>query len=253
MDDFSSLKAFLLIIGNARSGSTVLGSIINAHPNALIANETQLSGNLWNSATRESVLQTIASQAIQPNPGKILPSGYKFQFCKDSPKTDQVLLIGEKAWNPATLFLHGKYSLLTDLSTQMQLPLLILHAVRNPFDTISTMHIRSGAPIHDRIRWFFMHCEAVQAISDRYTSQSFKHVYHEALLLNPIVEIRSLMNFLSLPLIDSYIETIKNALFTFPNESSKKVVWSKEDRQEVLSRMEQFEFLKFYLQAKNQL
>jgi hypothetical protein len=56
MDDFSSLKAFLLIIGNARSVSTVLGSIINTHPNALIANETQLSGNLWNSATRESIL-----------------------------------------------------------------------------------------------------------------------------------------------------------------------------------------------------
>jgi len=36
-DPFTSVQTFLLIIGNARSGSTLVGSVIDAHPQAVIA------------------------------------------------------------------------------------------------------------------------------------------------------------------------------------------------------------------------
>jgi hypothetical protein len=34
---------FALVVGNARSGTTIVGSIIDCHPNMLCANETRAS------------------------------------------------------------------------------------------------------------------------------------------------------------------------------------------------------------------
>ena len=36
---YSEVKFFILFIGYARSGSTLMGSILDAHPNAIISNE----------------------------------------------------------------------------------------------------------------------------------------------------------------------------------------------------------------------
>jgi hypothetical protein len=41
------IENFLLIIGNARSGSTILGAVLDAHPNMVVANETIESCHLW--------------------------------------------------------------------------------------------------------------------------------------------------------------------------------------------------------------
>lgn len=43
----ANLTSFLLIVGNARSGSTLLGAAIDAHPSAVISNESTGSWELW--------------------------------------------------------------------------------------------------------------------------------------------------------------------------------------------------------------
>jgi hypothetical protein len=37
----------LLILGNARSGSTILGAVLDAHPNMVVANEKLESFHPW--------------------------------------------------------------------------------------------------------------------------------------------------------------------------------------------------------------
>lgn len=49
--DFTEVNTLLLFIGYPRSGSTLLGSILDAHPNIVIANEYNLLGH-WKNYTR---------------------------------------------------------------------------------------------------------------------------------------------------------------------------------------------------------
>ena len=41
------LRCFVLIVGNARSGSTLLGAALDGHPRAIVANEMGESMTLW--------------------------------------------------------------------------------------------------------------------------------------------------------------------------------------------------------------
>lgn len=41
---YSKVKYFVLFLGYARSGSTLTGSIMDAHPNVIISNEYQIIG-----------------------------------------------------------------------------------------------------------------------------------------------------------------------------------------------------------------
>lgn len=50
--DFSKLDTFLLFIGYPRSGSTLIGSLLDAHPNIIIANEHNVITR-WKNFTRE--------------------------------------------------------------------------------------------------------------------------------------------------------------------------------------------------------
>jgi hypothetical protein len=247
MDDFKSLKSFLLIIGNARSGSTILGSVINSHPQAIIANETKSSGVFWNKIPKDEILADIKSNVSKQNCSVDLKSGYKPIPKVNTPDRVQLLIMGDKIWNPATLILHGKNELKQQLSNTLGLPIYLLHAIRNPFDVIATMHLRSGASIADRTEWYFMHCEAVKVIKSRCTPSEFLHVYHEDLITNPDSEIRSICCFLNLPVNLNHLEVVKQSLYRIPNESRYSVQWSKDEWHTILKRMENFKFLHKYM------
>ena len=75
--NFNKLETFLLFIGYPRSGSTLIGSLLDAHPNVIIANEYSLlpkwknftpeqrtkqyiCGQLWDNSVAESVKEQRA-------------------------------------------------------------------------------------------------------------------------------------------------------------------------------------------------
>ena len=56
--DFSDMKSLVIFLGNPRSGTTLVRSIISAHPNAIISNELHLvkqlqTGLSWNHAVKK--------------------------------------------------------------------------------------------------------------------------------------------------------------------------------------------------------
>jgi hypothetical protein len=44
--DFSNVRTFILFVGYPRSGHSLIGSIMDAHPNVIIAHEVRLCGDL---------------------------------------------------------------------------------------------------------------------------------------------------------------------------------------------------------------
>ena len=57
------LRCFVLIVGNARSGSTLLGAALDGHPRAIVANEMADSMTLWKNLARDEVLARVISHA----------------------------------------------------------------------------------------------------------------------------------------------------------------------------------------------
>ena len=60
--DFSNLELFLLFIGYPRSGSTLVGSILDAHPQIAIANEYSVAKKFKNFTNEQRTRNYICNQ-----------------------------------------------------------------------------------------------------------------------------------------------------------------------------------------------
>jgi len=246
LEKFNKLETFCLIIGNARSGSTILGSAIDAHPNAIIANETKASNDFWRGLNKETILQEVVDNATQNHKNSRPSEDYKYQIGEAPTTKKMVRVYGDKIWNPATLLLHGDYSLIPRLSNTLRANIFLIASIRNPFDTVATMHKRSHAPIADRIRWYFMHCDAICAIEARSPKASFMLCHHEMLIANPNEQLLRICEALNLSPDKKYLESISKFLFKSPSKSSNQIDWAAKDIEHILIRMEDFSFLKTY-------
>ena len=246
LDPHASVQTFFLIIGNARSGSTLLGSVIDGHPQAIIANETIASSTFWRNTTRAAILAEIQENSRLNRESGRTSEGYSYLVKKRADRSRPVLVMGDKTWNPATLLLHGDHQLLDRLRALLGIPIKIIHAIRNPFDVIATMHARSGATIRNRIAWYFMHCEAVAAIRERMSPEQYLDNYHEDLVLSVDCTLLRLCGFLGLPVIPEHTQAVKELIFVTPKQTRASTLWRPDEVQLVLEGITRFNFLSPY-------
>lgn len=260
MDDGSSarepgrplptVRCFVLIVGNARSGSTLLGSILDGHPRAVVASESAASATFWRGMSGADILRDVVHNATQAAAEGRLSEGYRYQIGPSPESKHDVLLAGDKTWNPALLLLHGNPGLLPSLEERLGMPVRLVHAIRNPFDSIATMHRRSGASIADRIRWYFMHCEAAAALEGRLAAERFLESHHASLLTDPEGELRRLCDFLDLPPDAAHLEAVRGMLFARPRRPATEIEWEARDLAEITARMADFPFLDRYREER---
>ncbi len=205
MDNLGQVKKFVFVIGNARSGTTLLGAALDSHPSVVLANETDASAHLWRGLDRHAILSQTYSKAIFDHANSRPSEGYTFSAGISPESKTDITVIGDKIHNPTMLYLHGDYTLIPCLAERLEMPLYFIHTIRNPFDVIATMHHRSGAPVSNRIRWYFMHCEAAAGISERISEKMFLHTYHEDLVHSTEKELGRLCHFLDLDYIPALV------------------------------------------------
>ena len=240
------LNSFCLIIGNSRSGSTILGSIVDAHPNAIVANETMASQAFWRGMSKSDILGEIVENSSANYRSGRQSEDYQYQIGSSPESKSSVSVYGDKIWNPATLLLHGDYDLISRLESKLSARVVLIASIRNPFDTIATMHRRSQAPIKDRIRWFFMHCEALAAIEEKTPQSNFFISHHEHLIDSPDEEILRICRALMLSVDNQHVDNVKRLLYRRPSKSGMAIDWDLKEVDEILERMRRFPFLSMY-------
>jgi hypothetical protein len=236
---------FALVVGNARSGTTIVGSIIDCHPNMLCANETRASAKFWDNLSKPDIIQELINNSEANLQSSRPSSGYVYGIETSTKHFEDINVIGDKIWNPALLLLHGNQNLLQRLAETLGCEVVIVHCVRHPFDVIATMHHRSGASLLNRTRWYFMHCEAAQAIIER-SDFKFYTVFHERLIAHPEIEIQMIYRFLGHDMPGEIIDRIKRVLLPSPKKTRETVDWPLVVVDEIESQMKRFRFLDQY-------
>lgn len=244
--DFSQLKTFVLFLGNPRSGTTLVRSIIDAHPNAVIANELHVvrlmkAGADWNKIKKNICLN---SQNFTANP---VWTDYSYRI-NGSGKKNRINVIGDKrsAGTVHEFSLHPH--LIDELKDLIPLPIKVMRCVRNPFDVIATRTRRNDLNADDNIQRYFSIEKQAQEIIDKLQPSGVLHIYNEELIGEAENTIENIVSFLELEKLPEYINACKSIVYQSPNLSRYQAGFTQEQIMQIEAETKKIPHLNYYIQ-----
>ncbi|MBU0981272.1 sulfotransferase [Patescibacteria group bacterium] len=248
-ESFEDLQSVCMFIGYPRSGHSLVGALIDAHPNAIIAHELGVLNFVKRGFTRGQIFSLILANSREYAERGRAWSGYSYEVPGQwQGRYRKLTVIGDKKGGVN----DDRLQFLPALNELAGVEVRILHVVRNPFDAISTMSRKtnpySKEPekyINQNIEEFFELAEKNEVVRTNGTNKVLD-IWHEDLILDPRGTLRKICEFYGLEPEESYIEAAAGIVFEKPNKSRERVKWTEEQKAEILERMGKFEFLQRY-------
>ena len=160
---------------------------------------------------------------------------------------DKLLVIGDKRGGGTTKRLRSHPELLDRLErlVGVGVPVRMVHVIRDPFDTIASMHRRGRQPLSASIDRFFDLCDTNASIRAR-RPEAVTDVRLEDLVAEPGEVVRRLVDFLGLDASPDYLAACAAVVFDAPRRARTAVEWSERQVADVQARMQAHDFLRGY-------
>ncbi len=255
-ESFRDLQGFVFFLGYPRSGHSLLGSVLDAHPEAVVAHEQDILRYLQYGFGRERLLALLMRNSFRTAEKGRQWSGYDYQLPGQYQGDFQRLtLIGDKKGANSTRRLARDPGLLDQLDAALGVPIHIVHVVRDPMDNISRMALRhcekrDRQPNADDLRrcmehYFFL-ADTVQKQRSEGWGDRFIDLRLEDLIADPRETLTPLLERLSLTPDEAHLKAAAALLFDSPKRPSKEVKWPRELMRELVKRVEGYPFLRGY-------
>ncbi len=250
-DGLVDLSAYCMFLGYARSGHSLVGALLDAHPHVIIADQLDALEKIQAGVGKEHLFYLLLQNSRSRVEEGRARGGHSYRIPGQWQGSFTTLkVIGDKKGQRATLRLRQDPELLKKLGEVLGLPIKIFHVIRNPYDNIATKYLkRSRHGVVDfraLIEEHFLLCETVKEIKGKIKKHIILDVYHEALIENPAKWIRILCDFLGIDCPDNYLSSCSDVIFSSPNKSRHDVVWSQEEIELVRAKICSFDFLSHY-------
>src|SRR4051794_14548092 len=137
---FKQVEAYCLFIGYPRSGHSLTGSLLDAHPEVVVAHELDALGLIEAGISRPSLYTAILELDREFTDGGRQWMGYEYTVPNQwQGRYERLRVIGDKKGGDSTERLARRPELLDGLRRTVEVPLRAVHVIRNPFDNITTM------------------------------------------------------------------------------------------------------------------
>jgi len=244
---FKDVETFCVFIGYPRSGHSIVGSLIDAHPDAVLSSELDALKYLIEGFDRRQIFSMILRRS-EKLAGKrrthagdtyVVPNQWQGRFRK-------VLVIGDKKGAGSSLKINKDPELLGTLQRVVGGSIKFIHVIRNPYDTISTMSIRNKRGLDFSVKRFFLLCRAVKKVKERVDASAVLDVRHESLIADPRGVLMKICLFLGLEPFDDYLRDCASIVYKSPHKSRSQVLWPEELIASVKEHMTGFSHLEGY-------
>lgn len=242
---FQEVHTYVMFIGYPRSGHTLVGFLLDAHPNAIVA--SQISG-LRYLKHGFSIPQTFS--VLVDNSRHVARVGREGRpYSYDVPNQWQGRFKKLRVIGDCTGFtrLRRDPDLLRKLREKLgAIDLKLIHVIRNPYDNISTMKIRSGETLLASVRRYFSMCEMVERFKKHVAPDTVYELKHESLIADARGALRGLCAFVRLGAAENYVDDCASLVYKSPHKSRHEVVWTPELIENVEKQMSRFAHLGGY-------
>jgi hypothetical protein len=242
---FSQATTYVLFIGYPRSGHTLVGFLIDAHPEAVIASQTSILRYL-----RHGFSPRQAFYCILENSRKVARIGREWRpYSYAVPnqwqgRFDRLRVIGDCT---GLSRVRKNPRLLETIRKRLPgIDLKLIHVIRNPYDNISTMTRVRDSGLRENIDVYFSMCQVVERIQEQVGPGMIYSLRHEDLIADPKATLQGLCGFLGLSAEPSYYDDCAGIIFKSPRKTRKNMPWTPELIAAVQERANKFPFLAGY-------
>ena len=254
MNEFNHLKSFVIFVGNNRSGTSVVGAFLNAHPNVSCCFEYNFLKK-WTSYDweRNQYFSKMIHHAAL----------YQHIYVPHNMSHDRLKVIGDKKSGETSKIMREwseRNSLEYELNSLygfLDLPIKFIQLCRNPFDVVARKIIartkrrkESTKIFKNCVNTYFQNHELAQDIENLSSSNGafgFHRAYQEELILKPEKTLKALCDFLEVETCPDHIENCTSILFSEPRRTSRRRKWTGEEESLIYEKMSQHEDLKHYV------
>lgn len=250
---FEEVQSCCLFLGHARSGHSIVGALLDAHPDAVVPDEVDALRYVLAGFSREQLFHVMLDRAERLAAKGRTKNGreqrtYSYQVPGQwQGRYRTIRLIGETKAGITTQRLTLEPELLDRLRAFMApIHLRFLHVVRNPFDNISTLMIRGSRTFENATEAYFRNCGSLEALHRRLTDEEQLVVRQEGLIEEPIETLVEICNFVGLTPTPDYLAACASILYASPARSRYKVEWSDGMIETVQAQIDGYGFLDGY-------
>ncbi|MGH8773914.1 MAG: sulfotransferase family protein [Jiangellaceae bacterium] len=249
-DDLAGVRSFLMFVGHPRSGHSLVGALLDAHPNMLVAHELDVLKYVEAGFRRDQLfVLLLRQQQARVATGHVSSTGYAYAVPGQwQGRYERLEVIGDKKGGRSTLRLEEQPELLDRLADRVDAPIRVVQVVRNPYDNIATMHRRAPkVPLADHAAMYFRLAATADAVREHVGAAQFHEVHLEDLTAEPADVLRGLCAFLDVSADHSYLGACASIVYFSPRQTRGNAPWTPALRDTVAARMADHPALRRYL------
>ena len=272
------VEKFVVFVGYQRSGHTLIGSVMDAHPNMLISNTLFLlqscafrgvgerlfenKTRLFNTIYRDSYLLSKCGARNGTNSSK----GYSLEVNGQwQGKFSQLRVVGEKSGGSTALQLRHDEGITCwkQLVDSIGIPIVAIHVVRNPYDMIATNSLyrlskvketKANDLVYGKLRpGLSMLTEEAQRVFkqansvERFSKNSpVVEIHIEDYIRDPKSAVLKICNGLGLPCPEDYVQECYNKAYRSVSRSRDLIEWEPEVINSIQENMKKLHFFHGY-------
>lgn len=251
---FAGIHTYVTFIGIGRSGTTLIGSLLDAHPRIIIANqETSLKYMHPRLFSRLQVYWLLYQNSRQRADSRTGSGGYSYAV-KDQwqGRFERLAVIGDKSKSAQDVtWLTSSPGLLDRMAALTGAKIRMMHVIRNPFDTIATRSVRRKLPLEKISREYFGLSDRLMRLIQRLDSISEYDVeritvYLEDFIEDPVRHLAIACKKLGVEAGDGYLRDCAKIVKRSPHKSRNEVKWDPALIQGIQEKLKRFPFLARY-------
>ncbi len=276
---YDRINSFVQFLSFPRSGHSLIGSLLDAHPNAIVSHELDAMGLVHKGFSKKIIYGLIENNSLSFTKHGRFWNGFSYEVeNQQHGSASDLTVIGDKKGDWAVRWFDKDPELITKLRNTTTDKLRWLLVTRNPLDNIATLSLRknrtyddvriqnkskdtfaaelkskqdsgtiSATARDDMIADYRLLCNTISKMQRELASEEVLHIVYEDFCQAPEKGLSQICDFLGLTPTDDYLKSCSAKITPSLHKSRKRVEWSQSQLDEVKDIAQDHDFLSCYL------
>jgi Sulfotransferase family len=231
---FAQVERFCLFVGYPRSGTTLVGALLNAHPEVVVAQELDVLRYVRLGLRRDQLFSLLLRRDGEFASAGSQWTGYDYAIPGQFQGTfERLRVVGDKRAGKTTNRLRERPELMDRLRRTVEVPIRVIHVIRSPFDTAATMARRRKCDLAFAINHYGRLGITVDQVRARLAPEELLDLRYETFIADPEQQLRLLCEFVGVSTTPDYLTACTDRVRASGSRSRDLFDWSEQDRRAV--------------------